>query len=304
MHAVQRHLSHSLVLVYVVVDEQKQRKLKQKLGMASRTNTEIGSSEDGYTDDPQTLRRERSGESRAASVYDDAVSIHTAGDEMRYGGDYSYDGSRTPSEVSDGEWQERQQAPPPPQEEQQEQQVAGSEQQPQPQQPPFVAPEQVAVEIGSGVVGSAGWAPPMGTRMPDYSGENDDEEDIGGFNSAPPSEDGDRDDGAQVPAASATAGGGQLRRPEEVLIPPVAAPDLDAPEPSLSSLGTEQVQAAQAAMLERPGMGEFANVPDGVHLTPPTDAQRAARAEQLRSSTFTGDGQHLLAQRLDVHFYF
>ena len=54
----------------------------------------------------------------------------------------------------------------------------------------------------------------------------------------------------------------------------------------------QQVQAAQA-MLERPGMGEFADVPDGVHLTPPTDAQRATRAEQLRSSNFTGGGQVL-----------
>ena len=37
-------------------------------------------------------------------------------------------------------------------------------------------------------------------------------------------------------------------------------------------------------------MGEFANTPDGIYLSPPTEAQRAVRAEQLPQA-FAGAGQ-------------
>ena len=97
--------------------EQKQRRLKIKLGMHSRTNTERASSEEDYTADADDgLDRQHSTASmRPESVYDDAVSIHTTGDSsLRYG--YGSGGSRTPSEASqdigDAEWQARQQHAP------------------------------------------------------------------------------------------------------------------------------------------------------------------------------------------------
>lgn len=197
-----------------VVNEQKQRLLTQKLGLEPRTNTEIWSSEDEHAPS-ETPRRHRSEEEgRSESVYDDAVSIYTAGDENDgYGhdGGYSYDGSPTPSEE-------------------------GSEE------------------------GSEG-------RQWHANAADEHEDEIGGCNGTSESEDGTEKGGSLED---------QTRKPYDVLMP-------EAPEPSLTSLGTQHAARA-AAMLERPGRGEFANVPGGgVHLTAATDAQRAARLGQLRS---------------------
>ena len=205
-----------------VVNEQKQRLLKQKLGMASRTNTEIWSSEDDHGPSETPRRRRSEEEGRPESVYDDAVSIYTAGDEKDgydHGDEYSYDGSQTPSEE-------------------------GSE-------------------------GRQWHANVAGMDEDESDGESD------GYNGASSSEDG-TDKGGSLRMAGTSDPDQTRGKPYDVLMP-------EAPEPSLTSL--EPQHAARAAsMLERPGMGEFANVPGGgVHLTAATDAQRAARLDQLRS---------------------
>jgi hypothetical protein len=48
-------------------------------------------------------------------------------------------------------------------------------------------------------------------------------------------------------------------------------------------------QPGRRQQADRPGMGEFANVPGGIHLSPPTDAQRAAREESHRAGASSAE---------------